>query len=319
VKRILQLGVMLEAFKQIPLNKVLEKVSKIGYNGVEFFASRGNVHINLDSFNEESARELKNIMEYYSIKPYSICNSHEAQLILGPHDRATDHLLKGTVEEKISYGVKRIKRTIEIADMLEVPVITVFTGSPEWGKWYPFPDLNAEIWEEYFKMFAERWSPLLDYASQHNVKLAFEGEPGNLNYNLENTLMLFKAVNNHPSLGVCYDPSHILWQEMDPVVYIYEIGSRIFNVHVKDVEVLNFRKSRTGSMSSGPMNAKFRTFRFRVPGWGDIPWKKVVSALYEVNYRGAFIVELEDPLISLEKGIEMGYKYAKEVLSAFYE
>ena len=310
---------MLEAFKHMPLNKVLEKISKIGYGGVEFFVSKENVHINLDSFNEESARELKNIMKYYDVKPFSVCNSHEAQLILGPHDKTTDHLFRGAVGEKISYGIKRIKRTIEIANMLDVSVVTVFTGSPEWGKWYPFPDLNAEIWEEYFKIFAERWSPLLDYASQYNVKLAFEGEPGNLNYNLENTLKLLKAVDNYPSIGICYDPSHILWQGIDPIEYIYEVGSRIFNVHIKDVEVLNFRKSRTGLMSSEPMNTKFRTFRFRAPGWGDIPWKKVISALYEINYRGAFIVELEDPLIPLERGLEIGYKYIKEMLSAFYE
>ncbi|MEM3572972.1 MAG: sugar phosphate isomerase/epimerase [Nitrososphaeria archaeon] len=315
----MKLGIMLEAFKQIPLNKVLEKISNIGYKGVEFFASRGNTHINLDSFDNNNARELKNMLRKYDIKTYSICNSHEAQLILGPHDRSTDHLFKGSSEEKISYGMKRIKKTIEIANMLDVPVITVFTGSPEWGKWYPFPDLNADIWEEYFNVFAERWLPLLDYAKQYNVQLAFEGEPGNLNYNIENTLMLLKRVENHPCMGICYDPSHILWQEMDPIAYIYELGDRIYNVHIKDVEVLNFRKARTGLMCSNPMNTKFRTFRFRVPGWGDIPWKKVISALYEVNYQGAFIVELEDPLISLDRGLELGYKYTLELLSAFYE
>lgn len=310
---------MLEAFKNVKLEKILEKVSSMNYDGVEFFVSRGNAHIDLDSFNMDSAEELRRVLKKFNLKALAICNSHESQLILGPHDQSTDHLFKGPAEEKIKYGVARLKKTIEVARSLEAPVVTVFTGAPAWGKWYPFPDLNVEIWESYFNLFAERWLPILDYARDHGIKLAFEGEPGNLNYNLENTLKLLEVVNNHPSLGICYDPSHIAWQDIDPVNYIYEVGSRIYHVHIKDVELLDFRRIRTGVMAAGPMNMKARTFRFRVIGWGDLPWKKIISALYENGYLGSFVVELEDPLISLEKGLKLGYEYTKNIISAFYE
>ena len=315
----MKIGIMLEALKDLELKEVVKKISSIGYSGVEFFASKGNKHIDLDSFTESDAIKMRRYLREHGIEVLSICNSHEAQLILGPHDSSTDHLISGTTEEKIRYGVRRVKRTIEVAQLLEAPVITVFTGCPNWGKWYPFPDLNVEIWEKYFELFAERWLPILDYAKDHDVKLAFEGEPGNLNYNIENTLQLIKSANYHKSLGICYDPSHIMWQGIDPVRYIYELRDRIFNVHLKDVEILRFRVARTGVMASGPMNTYARSFRFRVPGWGDLPWKKIISSLYEVGYKGPFIVELEDSLIPLDKGLKLGYEYAEKLLSAFYD
>lgn len=309
---------MLEAFKNVELENIFKKISSIGYDGVEFFVSKGNSHVDLDSFNDDIANNLKKMLGKFNLKALAICNSHEAQLILGPHDEATDHLFKGSAEDKIKYGMTRIKKTIEVAEKLGVFVITVFSGAPDWGKWYPFPDLNADIWKKYFNLFAERWLPILDYANKHKVKLAFEGEPGNLNYNLETSLQLLESVNYHPSMGICYDPSHIFWQGIDPVNYIYEIKDRIYNVHMKDVEVLNFRKVRTGILAPGPMNLKARTFRFRIPGWGDLPWKKIISALYEVGYKGPFIVELEDPLISLDKGLREGYNFTKQILSVLY-
>jgi sugar phosphate isomerase/epimerase len=207
---------MLEAFKNIELEKILEKISSIGYKSVEFFVSKGNLHIDLDHLNENVVNNLKNILKKFNLKALTICNSHEAQLILSPHDESTDHLIKGSAEDKIKYGVTRTKRTIDLANKLDVSIITVFTGVPNWSKWYPFPDLDVDIWNSYFELFAKRWLPILDYANEHGIKLAFEGEPVNLNYNLETSLQLLETVNYHPSLGICYDPSHIFLARYRP-------------------------------------------------------------------------------------------------------
>jgi sugar phosphate isomerase/epimerase len=270
----------------------------------------------LDRITKGGAKEYRSLVKKHGLEISSLSTHLEGQLILGPHDSSTDEWFKGSPEEKQKYGIERLKKTIDAASALEVPVVNSFTGVPEWGKWYVFPPKNEEIFESYFKLFAEKWSPVLDYAKDHNVKIAFETHPQELNYNLETAKSLLKSVNDHPALGFNYDPSHLIWQQMDPAQFIYELGQRIFHVHAKDVEVVPHSVSRTGILVTGPWNRMARAVRFRTIGWGNVPWNRVITALLETGYNYVMSVEHEDPCLSRDSGVELAVSFLKPLLKA---
>ncbi len=94
---------------------------------------------------------------------------------------------------------------------------------------------------------------------------------------------LFKAFNNSPNVGLQFDPSHLVWQFMDPVAAAREYADKIYDVHLKDTEIL-WHIVRKGGIQ--PVD-NARWWRFRVPGYGSVDWKGFFSVLSEVGYSGA--------------------------------
>jgi sugar phosphate isomerase/epimerase len=101
---------------------------------------------------------------------------------------------------------------------------------------------------------------------------------------------LFKKFNNSPNVGLQFDPSHLVWQMMDEVAAAREFADKIYDVHLKDTEILWHLVKRGGIQ---PVN-KQSWWRFRVPGYGSVNWKGFFSVLSEVGYKGAMNIENED-------------------------
>jgi sugar phosphate isomerase/epimerase len=101
---------------------------------------------------------------------------------------------------------------------------------------------------------------------------------------------LFKAFGNSPHVGLQFDPSHLIWQFMDPVAAAREFADKIYDVHLKDTEILWHVVRRAGIQ---PVN-RASWWRFRVPGYGSMDWKGFFSVLAEVGYNGAMNIENED-------------------------
>ncbi|MEM2616779.1 MAG: TIM barrel protein, partial [Thermofilaceae archaeon] len=131
----MKVGIFTVLYNDRPLERVLEYVSRIGYEAVELAGWRGSNHIDVDRVVTGGAGEIRNLVGKYGMIISALSNHLEGQLILGPHDESTDIWCKGTAEEKVKYGVQRMKRTIEAAQALDVPVVCSFTGVPDWGKW----------------------------------------------------------------------------------------------------------------------------------------------------------------------------------------
>lgn len=101
---------------------------------------------------------------------------------------------------------------------------------------------------------------------------------------------LFKAFGNSAHVGLQFDPSHLVWQFMDPVAAAREFVDKIYDVHLKDTEILWHVLKRGGIQ---PVN-RARWWRFRVPGYGSVDWKGFFSVLAEAGYTGAMNIENED-------------------------
>jgi sugar phosphate isomerase/epimerase len=121
-----------------------------------------------------------------------------------------------------------------------------------------------------------------------------------------------KAVDYHPAFGFNFDPSHLHWQGVDPVKFIYEFPDRIFHMHVKDAIVT--LDGRSGILSSHlPFGDPRRGWDFRSPGRGGINFEEIIRALNNIGYNGPLSVEWEDSGMDREHGAKEACEFVRKL------
>ncbi|MBK8884746.1 MAG: sugar phosphate isomerase/epimerase [Bacteroidales bacterium] len=191
-------------------------------------------------------------------------------------------------KEKSDFYIGHIKKVIDAAVRLDLPVINTFIGADP-----------AKHEDDNFLKFLELWPPIVQYAEQRNIKIGIENCPmfftrdewpsgNNLAHSPAIWRRMFEAIPSQ-HFGLNYDPSHLIWQMMDYVKPIFEFRDRLFHVHLKDARVLRDRINEVGILTT-PLNLHTP----KIPGLGDIEWGKFFSALYEVGYKGPACIEVED-------------------------
>ena len=191
-------------------------------------------------------------------------------------------------EEKRSFYIAHIKKVIDASVILGINRINTFIGRNK----YKSVDENFEI-------FAEVWKPLIAYAESKNVKVGIENCPMIFTrdewpggYNLATSPAIWRRMFNEirsDFFGLNFDPSHLLWMQMDYVKPLYEFREKIFHVHLKDARLHRDKLDDVGIMAT-PL--EFHTPK--LPGLGDINWGRFFSALYDIRYQGPVCVEVED-------------------------
>jgi len=309
-----KIGIFTCLYDDKPLEDVLKYVSGLGYETVELAAWKGSHHIDIEKIVKGGATNFKKTIAKYNLSISALSNHLEGQLVLGPLNAATDDFYKGTPEEKVKYGIKRMKLTADAAAALDVPVVVGFTGAPNWGSWYIFPPANEKMYEEDFKLFSERWGEILDHFAKQGIKFAHEVHPQEQAYNIETAEMAIKALNGRKEFGFNFDPSHLVWQQIDPVIFIKKFRDRLYHAHAKDAEIVEENLATSGNIPTGAWRRPGRGFRFRVVGWGQVPWKRVMTALLEVGYNNVLSYEHEDPVMSREDGCEKCIAYLRPLI-----
>ena len=173
-------------------------------------------------------------------------------------------------------------KTIELAGKLGVPNI-----GGQSGKIGGEP-LQKQV-DEIVRVYTEKYFPACE---RNKVRILWEPWAGGPNIATSPVAWeaLFKAFHDSPHLGLQFDPSHLVWQFMDPVQAARDFADRIYDVHLKDTEILWYVVRRAGIQPVN--NAKW--WRFRVPGYGSVDWKGFFSVLADVGYTGAMNIENED-------------------------
>jgi len=313
----MKLGVFTVLFNEKPLEEVAKYVAGLGYDTVELAAWRASNHLDIDKvLADKSYRaSLLSMLKGYNLEISAISNHLDGQMILGPLDWTTDAWspVKDPAE-KVKWAIQRMKDTARAAAALEVPVVVGFTGSQVWGHWYSFPEENLKAYEDAWKVFAERWHPILDVFKQEGVKFALEVHPTEIAYNIETAGDCLKAIDNRVEFGFNYDPSHFVWQMIDPVIFIKKFGDRLYHAHAKDSELQEDEVARSGVIPNGPWARPDRGFRFRVPGWGNTNWRRIMTALLSVGYDYVLSYEHEDPVMSREDGCEKNIEFLKPLI-----
>ena len=163
-------------------------------------------------------------------------------------------------------------------------------------------------------MFVENVMPVLDHYLARGVRFAMECHPKQFVYNTETALRSIELVAGHESWGFNLDPANLALAGVDPVVFAAELGDRILNVHAKDAEIVAHNAARSGLLANGPWGRLDRGFRFRVAGWGDVPWMRLLTELSLRGYDGVITVEHEDPTMGRREGVEKAVRYLDPLL-----
>ncbi|HET8946025.1 MAG TPA: sugar phosphate isomerase/epimerase family protein [Candidatus Polarisedimenticolia bacterium] len=297
----MKLGVCLQVFYDRSLDEALASAARLGFQAVELPVDAHSPLVDLDEALDGGWRRIRRQLETHGLELSALSNHQEGQLLLGPHGRDTDGIFRGTPAEKAARAQQRLAQTARLAERMEVRTVIAFTGCEDYSRWFPWPDPDG--YEAMGPAFREAMLPLLEDFSRHGVRFAAECHPRQFAYNLETAEMALRLVENHPAFGFNLDPANLVLAGMDPVVFAAEMRQRIWHVHAKDAETVRHAVGRSGLLAHGRWDRPGRGFRFRVPGWGDLDWRRLITELHLGGYTGVLAVEHEDPTMSREEGL----------------
>jgi sugar phosphate isomerase/epimerase len=300
----LKLGVLTVLFQNEPFEKMLDIVQGYGLEAVELGTGNypGNSHCNPDELLEDESklRNFKRALESRNLE-ISALSCHGNPLHPDKQVARQYH--------------ETWRKTILLAEKLGIERVNAFSGCPGDSENAKSPNWVTCAWPpDYLDLLNWQWSEKLipywkkeaRYASEHGIeKIAFEMHPGFMVYNPETLLKLREAVG--PSIGANYDPSHLVWQGIDPVESIKLLGKHhaIFHVHAKDVYLDPSNIRINGVLDAKPYHlVADRSWTFRSVGYGlsELDWKNMVSALRVIGYDYVLSIEHEDILASPQEG-----------------
>lgn len=218
------------------------------------------------------------------------------------------------------------RKTVRLAQELEVAVVNLFSGCPGDGPDARYPNWVTCAWpDDFTKVLDWQWNEVLlpywtkeaEFARQHGVRIAFEMHPGFCIYNPETLLRVRAAAGDN--VGANFDPSHLYWQGIDPVEAIRELGSAgaVFHFHAKDTLVDRHNARRNGVLDTKPYDDVLgRAWSFRTVGYGHDAksWRDQMSALRMVGYDYVVSIEHEDALLSIDEGLRKAVEFLKPLV-----
>jgi sugar phosphate isomerase/epimerase len=291
----------------LPLETLAAKAKSFGYDGLEL-ACWGD-HFEVDKALEDDGyvRRKRELLEQHGLQCLAISNHLVGQAVCDPIDDRHKGILParlwgdGDPEGVRQRAAEEIKNTARAAAAFGVKQVNGFTGSSIWHQIYSFPPNNPDTIEAGYSDFAARWNPIMDVFDEVGVKFGLEVHPTEIAYDIVTTEKALDAIGRRPAFGLNYDPSHLIHQFVDPVLFIETFGDRIYHVHVKDSRVqLNGRSSILGShLNFGDSR---RGWDFVSPGRGDAKWDPIFRALNRIGYTGPLSVEWEDSGMEREFG-----------------
>jgi sugar phosphate isomerase/epimerase len=308
----MKLGLCAQVLYHLPFEEALATAGELGFEAIELPVDARSPFIDLEEALGGGWRRIRQQVRAGGLQISALSNHQEGQLLLGPHGVDTDGIHAGSVAEKVRYASRRLEQTADLAERLEVGVVCGFTGCEDYSRWFPWP--LEDGYERMGHVFRERLLPVLETFSNHGVRFAHECHPKQFAYNLETAKLGLELIDGHTAFGFNFDPANLLLAGMDPVVFVAELGDRILHVHAKDGEQVAHHAARSGLLAHGPWDRPGRGFRFRIPGWGDLDWKRLITELRLAGYDGVLAVEHEDPVIGREEGLRMAQEYLAPLL-----
>jgi sugar phosphate isomerase/epimerase len=276
----MQLGFVSAILPDLTLEEVLTFAADEGFACVEPMcwprgaADRryaGVTHLDVANFTDADAARVRDLVKKHGVALSGL------GYYPNPLDPDAEH--RRTV-------VEHLKKVIAAAARLGVGVVNTFIGRD-----------HTQSLEANWPLFLEVWPDLVKYAEAQGVSVAIENcpmlfskdeWPGGKNLAVSPVVWraMFEKIRS-PRLGLNFDPSHLIWQHIDPARCVCEFGARIFHVHAKDTRIDADSLYAHGILGLGWHTPK-------LPGLGDVPWGPLFSALTDAGYRGPVCIEVED-------------------------
>ncbi len=283
-------------FSDLPFEEVCKMMSGYGYDGLEIACWGDHMDVRKAATDPAYVAEKKEILKKYNLGCWAIGAHLAGQLVGDNWDPRTDIFapseLAGKPEEIRAWAIEEMKYSAQAAAAMGVKVVTGFTGSPIWAYWYSFPPTSQEMVDAGFQRIKDLWDPIWDVFDEVGVKFALEVHPSEIAFDYWSAKKLIDVVKRD-TLGFNFDPSHLVWQNIEPSILIRDFPDRIYHVHMKDAAIDD--DPRSGILSS---HIEFGNIRrgwdFRSPGHGDVDFELIIRALNEIGYTGPLSVEWED-------------------------
>ncbi|MFD1514207.1 sugar phosphate isomerase/epimerase family protein [Halomarina rubra] len=301
----MDIGVLTVALGDSPREEAFAYLADIGVGAVELGSGGypGQDHLSRETLlaDEDAREELRADLDENDLRVSALATHNN------PLHPDTEQAEAADIE---------LREAIELADLLDVGVVTCFSGLPAGGpddavpNWVtaPWPGEHADAhryqWED---VAIPYWQDLAEHAADYDVDLAIEMHPNMLVYEPHGMLRLREATNDH--VGANFDPSHLYWQGIDVPRAIRLLGDEdaINHVHAKDTKVYEAKADEKGVLDTTPYDEEAdRSWLFRSIGYGhgEAHWKDVVSTLRMVGYDDVLSIEHEDSLTSSREGLE---------------
>ena len=283
----------------LPLEEICRLGKQMGYEGLELSAA----HLDMKRAATDSAyvQQVKDTLAKYGLNCWAISNHLAGQCVVDTLGDAYDSRLDGFAPaeyagqpEKIrEWAVEEMKYTARAAREMGVNVVNFFMGSPIWKFWYSFPQTTEEMVEAAYLKVKELWSPIMDVFDECGVRLALEVHPTEIAFDYWTAKKLLEVFEYRPTLGFNFDPSHLIWQGVNPALFVLDFADRIYHVHVKDTKMnLDGRNGILGSHIT--FGSQRRGWNFVSPGHGNVDFDAIIRALNQIGYDGPLSIEWED-------------------------
>jgi sugar phosphate isomerase/epimerase len=278
----MEIGFVSAIFAEWSMEQVVMFAARHGFSSVEVMCwPKGRVerryagvtHIDVDDLDDSRATYIKELFANHGVSISA----------LGYYPNPLD-----PDEEKREIYFSHLRKIIDAAVKLGLDKVNTFVGR--------HPGLNLE---DNFKLFQQYWPGLVRYAGSKGISIGIENcpmlftydeWPGGKNMAISPAVWdrMFSMIPEK-NFGLNYDPSHMIWQQMDYLEPIRQYKDRIFHVHLKDAKLFRNKLNRVGILAT-PLEYHSP----RLPGRGDVDWKAFLSTLNEVGYDGPLVIEFED-------------------------
>ncbi len=275
-------GLLSAILEEWDYKEMIDTVSGIGYKCVEVACwpkgkgerrYAGTSHIDTENLGKAEAED---ILQYAAAHDVRISS-------LAYYPNTLDPDL-----EKRAAAIKHIHSLIDASSLLGVNMVTTFIGRDQ-----------TKTVEANLSIVKEVWPEILDHAKEKGVRIAIENCPmlfgpdqwpggQNLFYSPVIWERVFDVLP-YDNLGINFDPSHFVWQQLDYIKAIYDFRDRMFHIHFKDIKL---KKDKLGD--AGVLAYPLDYMTPKLPGLGDVDWGAFISALTDIGYSGYAVAEIED-------------------------
>jgi sugar phosphate isomerase/epimerase len=308
----MRVGVFTPLLSQLPFQVVVQKLAELGIDTVELGTGNyvGDAHCKLSMLENPSAlAEFKKILADHGVS-ISALSCHGNAL----------HPEKAFAQQNREAS----RKTILLAEKLGVSTMVDFSGCPG-----DSPNATAPNWvtcpwpPDYRKVLDWQWNEVVSpfwvehakFAADHGVKIAVEMHPGFVVYNPETMLRLRSIAGKN--VGCNFDPSHLFWQNIDPIGAVRVLADSIFHVHAKDTQLYPSNLVRTGVLDTKPYTEeRDRSWIFRTCGYGHGAewWRELLSTLRMFGYDSVISIEHEDSILSPGEGLTKAANFLNSIV-----